>query len=118
MLLQKVGSACGKIALYFKIQRESPHGCGVASYISLIQCYPNSTFMKYVAIHIHAFFVGGVMSRSAEPCDKMHAFSHIGHVCTCVCLCVLFTCACIYMCRGTNYKLLNFKKIFLFYLEI
>lgn len=62
MLLQKVGSACGKIALYFKIQRESPRGCGVASYISLIQCYPNSTFTKYVAIHIHAFFVCGVMS--------------------------------------------------------
>lgn len=62
MLLEKVGSACGKIAMYFKIQRDSPRGCGVASYISLIQFHPDSTSINYVAIHKRGGFIHGVMS--------------------------------------------------------
>lgn len=62
MLLQKVGSAYAKTAMCFRIQRESPRGCGVTSHVSLIQCYPSSAFMNYVAIHTHGFFVCGVVS--------------------------------------------------------
>lgn len=40
MLLQNVGSAYAKASMCFRIQRESPHGCGVTSHISLIRAIP------------------------------------------------------------------------------
>lgn len=87
MLLQKVGSAYAKTAMCFRIQRESPRGCGVTSHISLIQCYPSSAFMNYVAIHTHGFFVCGVVScpdlqRGVIKCSIFTGRS-----------CVLFMCA-------------------------
>lgn len=88
MLLQKVGSAHAKIAVYFRIERESPRGCGVTSHISLIQCYPNSTFMNYVAIQAHGFFVWGVMSCPDLQRDVIKCSIFTGRSC------VLFVCVC------------------------
>lgn len=88
MLLQKVGSACGKIAMGFKTRREP-------SWLwSSIICFTNPMLSQFYPHEICGNtrtcvfnMWDGVMSCSAEPCDKnkMHAFSPVGHVCTRVC---------------------------------
>lgn len=112
MLLQKVDSACGKMAMGFKTRREP-------SWLkSSIMCFINTTLSQFYPHEIYGnthtcifCMWDSVMSCSAEPCDKMHAFSHVGHVCTRVCAHVCCSCVHIYThTQRTNYKLLSVTK--------
>jgi len=103
----------------FKIRRESPRDCGAASYVSLIQCYPDSTFMKYVTLHTYVFYVCGVMScpdlqSCVMKCMRFHMSVMCAH--TCVLICAVHACMYIHI-QKNQLKLLSFTKLFLFDLE-